>query len=119
MNKIATTWQVFKANTGYDGKADKRGSQIRKIDDAFKQYDLNFGGGTQTRQIALTMALYTECKDWLKKKQQKSDFKTGFLKVTTLNQNLADASRCNRNGCQGMRNRASGGCSNLRGEKDL
>ena len=90
MNKIATTWQVFKANTGYDGKADKRGSQIRRIDDVFQLYDRDFGGGTQQKQIGLTMALYTECKDWLKKKQQKSDYKTGFLKVTTLNQNLAD-----------------------------
>ena len=90
MNKIATTWQVFKADTGYDGKADKRGSQIRRIDDVFQQYSLNFGGGTQKEQIGLTMAIYTECKDWLKKKQQKSDNKTGFLKVPTLNQNLVD-----------------------------
>lgn len=88
MNKIATTYQFFKANTGYDGKPDKRGPRIRRIDDAFKEYERNFANSPQAQQIALTLALYTQCKDWMKKKQQKSDYKTRMFQPTTLNQNL-------------------------------
>jgi hypothetical protein len=61
MNKITTTYQVYKSATGLDGKPDKRGPTIGLVDTAFKDYERVFQGQpTQQAQIAAILELYTQ-----------------------------------------------------------
>jgi len=89
MKKIATGYQAYKTATGYGGDSNKRGPQIRNVDRAFENYEAAFQVASQTQQqIAATFALYTASKNWLKKKQAKSDFIVKFLRPTVTNTNL-------------------------------
>lgn len=87
--KIRTTFLAFKTLTGLDGKAEKRGSKIRSIDQVFEKYDSRFDGALPNDKLALTAELFGVCKDWLKKKESKSEYKERLFRPTVVNTNLA------------------------------
>jgi hypothetical protein len=86
MDKITITFAKFRSDTGLNGKASKRGSNIKVVDNAFEAYEGGFAGADTPGRVGLTLNLYDACKDWLKKKQSKSAV-TGVL-IKSANKNL-------------------------------
>jgi len=86
MDKITITFAQFRSDTGLNGKASKRGSNIKVVDSAFEAYEGGFAGADAQGRIDLTMNLYDACKNWLDKKRAKSSV-TGVV-FKTPNKNL-------------------------------
>jgi len=84
--KIPTTFANFRANTGLNGKASKRGTNIRRIDIEFDNYETHFPNGSDQGNTQNTLDLYQACEHWLKLKQDKSAV-TGVV-IKTANKNL-------------------------------
>jgi hypothetical protein len=84
--KIPHSFAEFRAETGLNGKASNRGSNIALIDVAFQLYEGSFPTADADLQASLTVGLYDACTNWLKLKQTKSTV-TGTL-IKTTNKNL-------------------------------
>ena len=85
--KIRTTLGAFQVATYVGNNPKHRGSKIKRIDDVLRTYWENFDQLPLRNQIALTAALFVECKNWLKSKAGKSDTKKtlfGQKENTTL-----------------------------------
>jgi hypothetical protein len=87
--RIITSFDTFKQATGLDGKADKRGPKIVKIDAAFQDYEASFDKAEPAEKIRLTASLFLACKNWLQAKAGKKEVKTSIF-GTTVNNNLKE-----------------------------
>lgn len=88
--KIDISFAEFKKGTGYDGKENRRGPNLKIIDAVFADYDQRFEKASAKDQLELTQNLFIVCKEWLQKKKDKdkSTFKKGFFN-DAVNKNLA------------------------------
>ncbi len=86
MVRIAMSYHQYRAQTGLNGKPNKRGSTIALVDHEFEFYDTMFGKTDLNGQIAVTLRLYEACKTWLQAKQGKDSQKgIGIFKVDNKN----------------------------------
>lgn len=94
MNRIATTYQLYKTGTGWKGNEHRRGINkfIHHVDRAFNDYETVFQDpqSTQPAQIAMTLSLYNACKNWLQEKAGKSDIKKPVLRPDYTNMTLVN-----------------------------
>jgi hypothetical protein len=73
--KIRTTLSAFQIATYVGNDPKHRGSKIKPIDDALRTYWRDFDRLRDDNRIAVTAALFIECKNWLKTKAGKSSTK--------------------------------------------
>lgn len=79
------TWIQFETETAKTGNVvgRARGSNLVKVDDTLKNYELHIGAANAQLTLVLLRAIVMACKEWLKVKKAKSEFTKNGLGMRT------------------------------------